>query len=269
MSCRHVALMGCGNLGAIVARGIVGRLNDAWKLIGVYDSDSQKAQALAAECGCTACASLDELLALRPEIVIEATAPAVLKQAAEQILRGGCDLMPLSIGAFADDDLLARAECAARETGRRVYFVSGAIGGFDVMQAAMMAGEVNARIVNTKSPEALAGAPYLENRTLSQEHEETVFQGSARQAIAAFPKNVNVAVALALATTGVDQTSVEIHSVPGKALNSHCVLLEGDFGQARIEIASKPSPDNPRSSTIAAMSVLARLKNLASPLSFG
>ncbi len=55
----------------------------------------------------------------------------------------------------------------------------------------------------------------------------------------------------------MDRTAVEVVSEPGRELNAHRITLEGDFGRAYIEIESKPSPDNPRSSAIAAYAVLA------------
>jgi aspartate dehydrogenase len=41
-----------------------------------------------------------------------------------------------------------------------------------------------------------------------------VFSGTAKEAIAKFPKNINVAVTLSLAGLGVDQTRVEILADP-------------------------------------------------------
>lgn len=260
--------MGCGNLGSTVVQGIAEKLQDKWKLAGVFDSDAIRAGCVGKKFGCRTADTLEELLEYKPDIVVEATAPDVLRDTAERILKSGCSLMPLSIGAFADTAFCSRVENAAKQAGKQVYFVSGAIGGLDIMQAAMMSGELKARILNIKSPEALSGAPWLEKHPISGSSREMIFRGNAHEAIEAFPKNVNVAVTLALATTGVEHTMVEVECVPGKELNTHTVFLEGDFGRARIEIESKPCPDNPRSSAIAAMSVIARLKNLVSPFCF-
>lgn len=265
---KRAALIGCGNLGAIVARGIATELSDAWTLAAVTDTDKSRGEMLAADTGAAFKADIAALLDEKPDVVIEATAPAVLKGCALAILESGADLMPLSIGAFADDAFYASVRETAERMGRRVYIVSGAIGGFDVMRAAMRMGDVKARIINVKSPEALEGAPYLMNRPVSREREETVFTGSAREAIAAFPKNVNVAVALAIATAGVDDTEVVVESVPGKKLNLHTVELKGNFGTATVSVESAPTAENPRSSAIAAYSVLARLASLTDTVSF-
>ena len=100
------------------------------------------------------------------------------------------------------------------------------------------------------------------------QEERVIFSGNARDAIAAFPKNVNVAVAAAFASCGMQDTTVEVHCRPGLALNTHRVELEGDFGRAAIEVASRPSADNPRSSALAADSVVACLQNLAGGIVF-
>ena len=265
---KRAALIGCGNLGAIIARGIAGGLAGDWTLIGVTDTVPERAEKLADETGAVYAADIPALLETRPDMVIEATAPAVLKTFARDLLLGGADLMPLSVGAFADDDFYASVRETAVVTGHRVHIVSGAIGGFDVMRSAMCMGDVKARIVNIKSPEALAGAPYLDAHPVSADREETVFSGSAREAIEAFPKNVNVAVALALATAGVDETEVVVRSVPGKKLNLHTVELSGAFGNATVSVESVPTAENPRSSAIAAYSVLARLASMTDPIAF-
>ncbi len=260
--------MGYGNLGRIISRGVVDGLAGRYLLTAVYDVDPDAADALAAECQCESCRSLEGLLAGRPDYVVEATAPQALMSAAVPVLEAGSDLLVLSIGAFADAAFLDEVRLSAERIGRKVYIVSGAIGGFDVMQAAKLAGPLTARIANVKNPRALDGAPYLRDRNLPDDETVTVFTGNARAAIEAFPKNVNVAVALALATVGADETAVEVISDPGRQLNTHRITLEGTFGRACLEIESAPTPDNPRSSAIAAYSVLAKLKNLDSSISF-
>lgn len=131
-----------------------------------------------------------------------------------------------------------------------------------------MAGPLTARIANVKRPRALDGAPYLKDRNLPDNETVTVFLGNARAAIEAFPKNVNVAVALVLAIVGGDEIAVVVISDPDRQLNMHRITLEWAFGRVSLEIESAPTPDNPRSRAIAAYSVLAKLENLDSSISF-
>ena len=58
-----------------------------------------------------------------------------------------------------------------------------------------------------------------------------VFQGTAKEAISGFPKNVNVAVALSIAGIGVDRTVVKIVADPDATKTQHEIRVEGDFGE--------------------------------------
>ena len=53
---------------------------------------------------------------------------------------------------------------------------------------------------------------------------------------------------------------------PGISENVHEVQASGDFGYFRIEIRGQSLPDNPRSSALAAMSVIARLEQASQPV---
>ena len=83
-----------------------------------------------------------------------------------------------------------------------------------------------------------------------------------------FPKNVNVAVASALASVGVDRMQVTIDSCPGMEDNVHKIVVENHSVTAVVEIASRPDADNPKSSVMTAWSVVALLANLADPVQF-
>ncbi len=96
-----------------------------------------------------------------------------------------------------------------------------------------------------------------------------MFEGTARQAIAGFPANVNVAVALSLAGIGPDQTRIEIWADPGVTRNTHTVIVKSDSSDLTMTIENIPSQDNPRTGRITALSVLAALRRLTAPLVVG
>ena len=262
---RTVALIGCGNLGTQIARRIVQGAAGDYRLAAVLDARREQAEALARDTGAQCCEDLASLLREAPDYVIEAATGAVLKDMAVECLQTA-HLIVLSTGAFADDAFRAAAAQAAEQNGRKIYIASGALGGFDLAQAAALAGALEVRMRTRKPPRALIGAPILGDRKLPDDREEDVFRGSAREAIAAFPQNVNVAVALSLAGVGLDETTVTVSSTPGATRNRHIVELDGAFGSARIEIEARPSPENPKSSLLAAYSVLALLRKLRSPI---
>jgi aspartate dehydrogenase len=264
---RSVALVGFGALGAQIARGIVSGTAGDYRLGAVLvRSRSSSADAAMRQAGARCCTDLTELIETRPDYVIEAASADALRQIAVPCLRAGAHLVVLSTGAFADAEFFDAVISAARQYDRRIHVASGAIGGLDLVQSAMVAGETAARITTEKPPAALKGAPGLAQREPSTTEPHDVFRGSAREAIARFPQNVNVAVTLALAAAGLDRTMVAVRSNPALSRNRHSIELEGAFGHARIEVEASPSPDNPRSSALAGYSVLALLRRLASPL---
>ena len=132
---------------------------------------------------------------------------------------------------------------------------------FALMQGATL------EIENIKAPKSLNGAPYLKGQTLPEDHPMTVFEGGVKEAIAGFPKNVNVAVAASLATEA-SSSHVTIKSDPSTNVNTHHLMLKNALMTADITISSKPDPMNPKSSTSTAWSVIALLQNIASPIRF-
>ncbi len=149
---------------------------------------------------------------------------------------------------------------------------SGALAGFDAVRAAAE-GEVRAvRLITRKPAAALAGAPYLAERDIRLERLERplkVFEGSAGEGARGFPANVNVAAALSLAGIGPDRTRLEIWADPGLDRNTHRIEVDAEAGRFTVTIENVPSPDNPRTGRITALSVIAALRGLVAPLRVG
>ena len=127
------------------------------------------------------------------------------------------------------------------------------------------------RLITRKPPRSLSGGPYLVANSISVEGlnaPKLVFSGSARVAAAGFPANVNVAAALALAGIGPDRTLAEIAADPALDRNCHTVEVDSDSARFTLSIENIPS-DNPRTGRLAALSVLAALRKLTSPLRVG
>jgi len=282
MERKTVAVLGCGALGSLVAEGVALDLQETWKLAGVYARTPEKAQALAGRFSAATFQSMDELLSARPDVVVEAAGGEAARQYAEAILRSGVSLILLSGGILADEAFALRLRGAAVQGGSVLHIASGAIGGFDLMrtlafrerqlarrgQKALPGQELEARVDNFKAPASLNGAPFLEGKELPADRRVEVFAGTAAEAIAGFPKNVNVAVAAASASAGMGRTRVTITSDPALVENTHRIHVQGFGVRADMEFASLPDPENPRSSTMTAWSVLALLDELASPVRY-
>jgi aspartate dehydrogenase len=176
-------------------------------------------------------------------------------------LRRGIDVLTVSIGALADQAIMEALETSAKEGGATLQMASGALGALDVLRAAAIGGLASVSYRGRKPPEGWRGSPAELVLDLGKPliQAATHFKGSARDAALAYPKNANVAAAVALAGLGLDDTSVELIADPDAAGNTHEVEATGSFGTMKFSITGKGLPDNPRTSALAAMSVVAAI----------
>lgn len=267
MKQKRIALIGCGGLGQEIAEKILSGSAGNYTLCGIYTNTYEHAVAYSKMYSCTAYSTLDAVFEDAPDFLIEAAGAATLREILESALKHRIPVIPLSIGIFADKVYLQKIQQLAIANQTHVYLPSGAVGGFDLMGSAALDDNLQVSIQTEKPPKALADAPFLKNIHLSEEEAQPVFHGNAVDAIAAFPKNINVAVAVGLATVGSEQLSVSIISNPSLSTNQHTVELDGEFGHAKIQIMAKPS-SNAHSSKLAAYSVVSLLKRLDSWIGF-
>ena len=164
----------------------------------------------------------------------------------------------MSVGALADAAFLARLREAAVASRRRVYIPSGAVMGLDNLKIGRIGGIDRLVLRTTKNPASLGLT--LTERTL-------VFRGRADECVQAFPKNINVSAAIALAAGR--EVEVELWADPAVDRNIHEVCAEGAFGDAYLRIRNVPSPDNPATSYLAALSILVLLRDLSEPIVVG
>lgn len=265
---KTVAVIGAGALAHIFCRETQRLLSDDYRIVAVMTRHEEHANELAESLDADACTTLDDLLSSFPDIVVEFAGREAVKEYAQRVLEHGSDLVIASIGALADDAFRKHLEAVAKDSHRKVYLPNGAIGALDLMQTFALMGNAEVVISNTKAPKSLEGAPYLNGETLASDKKEVIFTGSVPDAINGFPKNVNVAVAAALASGTLYDATVQITGDPDSTENIHRIRLKNNLMRAELTVASKPDPANPKSSTSTAWSVVALLKNLASPVQF-
>jgi aspartate dehydrogenase len=253
----RVGLIGLGAIGL----GVLHLLRDDAdiEVVGAVVRDADKPRAL------LTCTSLDDLLALRPDVVVEVGGHDALRCHGPSVLRAGIDLIMLSVGALADPKLEVELTCAARDGGARAIVASGAIGGLDAIAAAAIGGLERVTHTTRKPARALLDADEAARLTAPRE----LFRGTAREGALLFPENINVAAAVSLAGLGLDRTTVCVVADPSLTRNTHEVVAEGTFGELRFEIRGIPSDDNPRTGRIVAMSVVHTLRQLRAPLVIG
>ncbi len=194
--------------------------------------------------------------------VIDCAGHEALAKFGRDILRRGIDLTTVSIGALADSDVYYDLEIAAAEGYSRLILASGAIGALDCLRSARVGQLQEVTYVGRKPPQGWKGSPAEEKLDLDNlpPGEHVHFDGTARDAAMQYPKNANVAAAVALAGLGFDDTRVLLIADPEASENIHQVRASGDFGRLSFEIQGRTLPDNPRSSALAAMSVVARIE---------
>jgi aspartate dehydrogenase len=253
----RVGIIGCGAIGSEVARAAsaMDEVTELW----LHDVDPDATAALEAVPKAQVATDGDALVAA-VDLVIEAANKGVVQKEARAALAAGKKVLLLTIGALAEDALREDLVGLARAHGGKIYLPSGAVMGVDGVKAAAEGNLKSVTLVTTKPPAGLDSD--LDKWTL-------LFSGSAREAIQGFPKNVNVAAALSLAGLGFDDTYVQVAVDPLATRNSHKVIVEGDFGRARIEVENLPSPANPRTSHLAALSTIALLRRIVSPIEVG
>lgn len=208
-------------------------------------------------------------LAELADIVVECVPAAAFMEVAEPALRAGRILFVISVGALiAHIDL----KDVARQAGGRIIVPTGALLGLDAVRAAAEGAIHSVRMITRKPPNGLAGAPYLvENQIVVEglSAPKKVFEGTAREAVRGFPANVNVAAALSLAGIGPDRTTIEIWADPALDRNTHTINVEADSASFTLSIANVPSVENPKTGKITALSIIAALRKLGSPLQIG
>ena len=144
----------------------------------------------------------------------------------------------------------------------RIILVTGALLGLDAVRAAAEGKIHSVRMISRKPPTSLRGAPYLAANNIAIEtidRPTRIFSGSAREGARGFPANVNVAAALSLAGIGPDRTALEIWADPTVTRNIHTIDVDSDSARFTMTIENEPSAENPATSRIAPLSVIATL----------
>jgi len=266
-----IGVIGCGAIGAQICRAIDSGSVNA-KLVAIYDRSLQHCENLQGSLRSKPAITTPAELIKKVDIVVECASQVAVREHGLLVLESGKDLMVMSVGAFMDEKLLDDLVRAAMKNDCKIYVPSGAIAGIDGLRSAKIASINKVEISTTKNPKGLEGAPFIieHNIDVYSFHERTqIFEGNAKAAVRAFPANINVAASLSLAGIGPEDTRVKIFVDPDASRNIHQITVEGDFGNFTCRIENVPSPDNPRTSLLAALSAIATLKKITEPLQIG
>jgi len=202
--------------------------------------------------------------------VIDCAGHDALHEYGAEILSAGFDMTTVSLGALADEALSATLRDAATASGAKLYLASGAIGALDALRSARIGELQSVRYFGRKPPKGWAGSAAEDAIDLNALGSDamTHFKGTARQAALRYPKNANVAAAVALAGIGFDRTEAELIADPTISENIHEITAEGSFGRFEFRITGNALSGNPRSSALAAMSVVDVIEQCVNPIRF-
>ena len=267
MNSTRIALAGLGTIGRAVARRLTDGL-PGLSLTCIATSNAVKAREWldAQKIDCPLVEF--EEFPRHADLAIECAPAELLERICRPMLEAGKQVMVLSCGA-----LLPRPDLIdlAKAHGGRILVPTGALLGLDAVVAAAEGKIHSVRMTTRKPPNGLVDAPYLVKNSISVEGLNTaklVFSGTAREAAAGFPANVNVAAALSLAGIGPDRTMIDIWADPAVSRNCHSIEVDSDSACFTMSIENIPS-ENPKTGKNVALSVIAALRKMHAPLAVG
>ncbi len=256
-----MGIIGCGAIGSRIAKTISQDLAKDCSLTALYDIDLAKSRALAKHLRNLDLvkSSLKELLCVA-DFVVEAVASKETAAIIRTVLEAKKDILIMSVGQLLlAEDLFQLAD----QNKCSVLIPSGAIAGLDAIKAAVCAGIEKITLTTRKPPSGFSDNPYVKNQGINLDdlHEETtLFEGTVKQALHHFPKNINVAATLALAGDCSDSLQVRIITSPHVRTNSHEIEAIGEFGRISTKTDNAVCPDNPKTSYLAVLSAIVTLK---------
>jgi aspartate dehydrogenase len=267
---RRIGLIGWGAIGRSIIELWPFSPTQSTRLIGVCvrTSQLQEARTTVLPSDAVVVDSVVDLLALKPDHVIEAAGHAAVVSHGEEILRSGCSLYLLSVGSLAHEELRTRLIAAAEAGKSRILIPAGALAGFDGLLTMNRDQLSSVKYTSVKPVRAWHGTPAARAYPLEQLTQRTViFSGNAGEAARLFPKNANLAAAVALAGIGFDRTEVELVADPFVDGNQGTVQAVSRSSTLTLTMSSQPST-NPKTSMSVGASVVAALDNETRTIGF-
>lgn len=266
---KNVGIIGVGNIGSALIKHIDKVLKGKIEVVYVFDMDASRVEVLAKKYNFVIPSDSIQDIFERSDLIIESANSKVVPVVLETAIKIKKDLFLISVGGLLGiEDLLTKAI----QEGIKIMLPSGAISGVDALKASKIAGIKSVSLTTRKSPKSIVGAPYLEQKGIDVESidkETVIFEGNALEAMKGFPKNINVSALLSLGGIGAENTTVKIVISPEYTKNIHEIEVESEAGSFKTVTQNVPSPDNPKTSYLAALSTMAALDGYFDNLRLG
>lgn len=250
---KKIGIAGVGAIGGAVARALIAGI-DGFKLDCVCDPYAKETFGVE---------NVDfQTLIDRVDLVVECLPAHIVPELANLGFTAHKDILFISSAA-----LLVYPEILEnhKKSRSRIYVPSGALAGLDGVKAMKEMGISTAKIASTKKPLGFTGAPYIFENMVDLQSisiKTRIFEGNALEASRGFPANINVAATLSLAGIGPEKTRVEIWADPDAKGNAHEIEVMTAYSTLSCRIENMPDPQNPKSSVLAAQSIVAALKDM-------
>jgi aspartate dehydrogenase len=266
----NICVIGCGAIGTTIARAV----EPMPEIKIVYLTDRSKECATRLQEKMTKVRYVPDIVPVLKDIrlVVEAASQDAARYYVPLALSAGVDVLIMSVGIFQDEEFQNDAFRLAKRKSAKIYMPSGAIGGIDALGAASLEQIDDVTLTTTKPPSAFGPNPYLESKGIvaSELRERTeLFYGTAREAVKHFPQNINVAATLSLAGIGFEKTRIRIMCDPQVQTNEHHLKAKGKFGELDVVTRNVPSPRNPKTSYLAALSAISAIKKITGTIWVG
>jgi len=267
MTPHHIAVIGYGSISKELIERLQAYSTLSCTLAVVFRESRTELPALPR--GVQALRGMKALMDFKPDLVIEAAGQAAVREYALPCLQAGLTFMAASVGALADDALRSALTQAAVKGRGKLILPSGAVASLDYIQAVRRLTSTVVTYESRKPPSAWKDELAKRGLPLSPTDPIVLFEGDAGEAATLFPQNLNVAATLAMAGMGMTATRVRVVVDPLAKGNEHHIQVSGEAGEMQTQVRNKPSPDNPKTSWVVGLSILAAVEKHFSPVVVG
>ncbi|MFH1777920.1 MAG: aspartate dehydrogenase domain-containing protein [Candidatus Omnitrophota bacterium] len=259
-----IGVIGCGAIGGELIKYVDNDLKNKACIIGVFDLNPEICRSLKKTIYPNETALVNDA-----DFIIEAASISAAQNLIALLLKYEKDALIMSVGAA----LAKKKELSfLKQKGVNVYFPSGAICGIDGLRAAALDDILTVTLITRKPIKGLEAAPYIVCNKIKLDQiktEKVVFQGSAKEAIKAFPKNINVAAMLSICGIGARKTKVKIIASAKVKRNIHEITITAKAANIYIRTENIPTAQNPKTSMLAVLSAKALLNRVLNRENFG
>ena len=213
------------------------------------------------------CTKLKAFIDAGPGVAVECASPATFAESAPKLLAAGCDIIPLSLGAFADPATEALLRQAAERGPGRIEVPAGALGSIGFLAAGRENG--------LESVKVTVGYPIQRWQKMGAERFAPVsslqvatpfLEASAREIALHFPGHLNVVTAAALAGLGLDETRVELVADPAASQAWFRIEATSASGPVILSVGGRDAPVEEDPLDYTTFSVMRLLRRRQAPI---